>query len=174
MLAAAASFAAGLFAWTFLEYAIHGWIGHRLGGPAHAMHDAHHRDPGRVFAIGAWPPLAIALAAAIHFGGFGPATTLFLGTAAGFALYEIEHYRIHFVRPACGYEARLRARHLGHHYRAPARCLGVTSALWDRVFASEPEADEIARMGAAADAVAPLPSRSNLGRIVHAFGGRRR
>ncbi len=172
MIAAAGIFAAGLFAWSFLEYAIHGWLGHRMGGPVHAMHAAHHGDPGRVFAIGAWPAIAIALAAAIRFGGLGPTTIFFLGAATGFAAYEIEHYRMHFARPACRYEARMRARHLAHHGRAPERCFGVTVALWDRIFASEPEPDELARMNEAARAIAPLAGRSNLGRIIHACGGR--
>jgi sterol desaturase/sphingolipid hydroxylase (fatty acid hydroxylase superfamily) len=173
MLFGAFVFAAGWFAWTLLEYAIHGWMGHRMGGAVHRMHAAHHRDPARVFAVGAWPPVAVVLIAAVYFGGFNPATILFLGAATGFAVYEIEHYRIHFARPACAYEARLRARHLGHHYAAPARCFGVTVAWWDRIFGSEAPADELPRMTAAEPSIAPLAGRSNFGWIIRGFGLRR-
>ncbi len=173
MLFGAFVFTAGWFAWTPLEYAIHGWLGHRMNGVVHAMHDAHHRDPARVFAVGAWPPLAAALAGSVYFSGFNPATIFFLGAAAGFAAYEIEHYRIHFARPACAYEARMRARHLGHHYAAPARCFGVTVAWWDRIFGSEAPAEERARMAAAEPSLAPLAGRSNLGWIIRGCWPRR-
>jgi sterol desaturase/sphingolipid hydroxylase (fatty acid hydroxylase superfamily) len=173
MLFGAFIFAAGLFAWTLLEYAIHGWMGHRMAGAVQRMHAAHHRDPARVFAIGAWPPVAAALIAAVYFGGFSSATIFLLGAAAGFAVYEIEHYRIHFARPACAYEARMRALHLAHHYAAPGRCFGVTVAWWDRVFGSEAPARETARMIAAEPSIAPLAGRSNLGRIICRSGLRR-
>jgi hypothetical protein len=49
-------FIAGLLGWTFLEYAIHGWTGHRLATFVTPLHNVHHRDPRAVFALGAWLP----------------------------------------------------------------------------------------------------------------------
>ncbi len=48
----AAIFVLGLMAWTLLEYAIHAWLSHTFKTFATPMHEAHHREPHAVFAIG--------------------------------------------------------------------------------------------------------------------------
>lgn len=154
-------FGAGLFAWTFLEYAIHGWMGHRFATFARPLHAVHHRDPHAVFAIGAWLPAMAPLVAGAAVGPRGW-TVFYAGILAGFAAYEALHYRIHFRTPVCRAEARLRARHLVHHYCAPALCYGVTTGLWDRVFATEPDSVAAAQMAACVAQVGPLSGHSNL------------
>ena len=62
-------FAAGLFAWTLIEYVIHGVLGHAHRTFVTPLHDVHHRDPRAVFALGAWIPTAVVLAGAIAWFG---------------------------------------------------------------------------------------------------------
>ncbi len=156
-----ALFAAGLFAWTFLEYAIHGWMAHRFATFATPLHAAHHRDPHAVFAIGAWMP-SLALFITVLASGARGWAVFYGGMLAGFAAYEALHYRIHFCLPACSLEARLRTRHLVHHYCAPALCFGVTTRLWDSIFATDPDRAAVAELTARVATVAPLHGRSNL------------
>jgi|GEM_PF-795098 sterol desaturase/sphingolipid hydroxylase (fatty acid hydroxylase superfamily) len=144
-------FTLGLFTWTFVEYVIHGFMGHIYRTFVTPLHAAHHRDPHAVFTVGAWMPLALITLILLWAFGFAPATVFWLGIMAGFVTYEIEHYRIHFAQPSCAYEARLRLHHLAHHRAAPNACFGVTSRLWDRIFGSEPEP---ARMTAMENSVA--------------------
>ncbi len=161
--------AAGLFAWTLLEYAIHGWMGHRLRTFVTPVHAVHHHDPHAVFALGAWLPALAALLVGLACGARS-FSLIYGGLLAGFAGYEALHYRIHFCAPCCRAEARLRTRHLIHHYCAPTLCWGVTTGLWDRVFATEPGAGVAGRMGTEVARIAPLDGRSNLaapGAVLH-------
>src|SRR5437870_2844101 len=122
---------AGLFAWTFVEYVIHGWLSHTFHTFATALHAVHHRDPDAVFMIGAWLPIAAVWTVLASVFGCTSGVIFFTATLSGFIFYEAVHYRIHFCRPRGRFESRLRARHLVHHEHYPNRCLGVTSALWD-------------------------------------------
>jgi sterol desaturase/sphingolipid hydroxylase (fatty acid hydroxylase superfamily) len=88
------------------------------------------------------------------------------GVAAGFGVYEFVHYRIHFSKPSCALEGRLRARHQAHHFREPDAIFGVTTRLWDAVFGTEPEAGRMRELAIAGNAIEPLSGRSNLGRII--------
>ncbi|HTW88807.1 MAG TPA: sterol desaturase family protein [Candidatus Binataceae bacterium] len=157
---------AGLLAWTFLEYAIHGWMSHRFFTFATPLHQVHHHDPAAVFAVGAWLPTAAVFSALLIGFGMTPAIAFICGLIGGFVIYEAVHYRLHFASPANHYEERLRTRHLAHHLAMNDRCLGVTSALWDRVFGTEPRPHEMAAVAALLDAVEPIAGRSNLGRII--------
>src|SRR5260370_17352723 len=129
-------------------------MGHRNRTCVSWLHALHHRAPRAVFALGAWIPVAIVRSAGWAIFGAAPAVIFLGGVAAGFAGYEFVHYRIHFSRPSCALEERLRARHLAHHFREPDAIFGVTSRLWDVVFGTKPEA---ARMRHLANPVAPLP-----------------
>lgn len=165
-------FGAGMFAWTFLEYAIHGWMSHRFVTFATSLHQVHHRDPAAVFAVRAWLPTAAVLAGLLIGFGLTPAIVLICGLMAGFVMYEAVHYRLHFASPASRYEARLRTRHLAHHLAMLDRCLGVTSPLWDRVFGTEPRQHEITAIAGRLGVVEPIAGKSNLGRIIEAsFSG---
>jgi sterol desaturase/sphingolipid hydroxylase (fatty acid hydroxylase superfamily) len=156
-----ATFAFGLFAWTFLEYTIHGILSHIFKTFATPLHYEHHRDPHAVFSAGAWLPFG--LVSLIVFGIFGltPKTTIWLGIITGFLGYEFLHYRIHFARPLCAIEDRLRTRHLAHHFRAPNQIFGVTNRIWDRAFGSEPEEPRLAQMQATVAMIQPLSGPSN-------------
>src|SRR5215469_7487400 len=133
-----ALFVAGVFVWTFLEYLIHGWLSHTFRTFAMPLHAVHHRDAHAVFAVRAWLPIALIWTAMALLFGWTPGVILFAGAAAGFAGYEAVHYRLHFRHPLGRLENYLRSRHLVHHEYYPDRCFGVTSALWDLVFGTEP------------------------------------
>jgi len=159
-------FVCGLFAWTFIEYLIHAWLSHTFKTFATPLHEAHHRDPHAVFAVGAWLPIAVSLLLAVTLFGAVPPTIFFSGLVAGFAIYEAFHYRLHFCAPLSAAEAHLRARHLAHHYRDPARNFGVTCQLWDLAFGTELVGRDMEYLRDAAASVAPLDGPSNLGRLL--------
>jgi len=156
---------AGLSAWTFLEYLIHGWLSHRFHTFASPLHAAHHRDPDAVFAVGAWIPITIVWVLLLVIFGWTSAVVIVTGTVLGFVVYEAIHYRLHFCRPAGRAESYLRRRHLAHHEYYPDKCFGVTSALWDLAFGTEPTGDEIKRCEGLA-CRPPSNGRSNLNKLV--------
>jgi sterol desaturase/sphingolipid hydroxylase (fatty acid hydroxylase superfamily) len=147
MLFDALLFAAGLFAWTIVEYVIHGVLGHAHRTFVTALHDVHHRDPRAVFALGAWIPTAVVMIGTWAMFGWAPGVIFYGGIVCGFAGYEYVHYRIHFARPSCALEARLRARHLAHHMNEPDAIFGVTSRIWDVAFGTEPSPDRMREPG---------------------------
>ncbi len=159
-------FVAGLFAWTLLEYFIHGVLGHAHRTFVTPLHNVHHRDPRAVFALGAWIPTAIVLAGALVWFGLAPGVIFCGGIVCGFSVYEYVHYRIHFAMPSSAVEARLRARHLAHHLREPDAIFGVTTRIWDVVFGTEPRPERMRELAAAGAMVAPLSGTSNLGSVI--------
>jgi sterol desaturase/sphingolipid hydroxylase (fatty acid hydroxylase superfamily) len=159
-------FVAGLFAWTLLEYVIHGVLAHSHRTFVTPLHNEHHVDPRAVFAMRAWIPTAIVLIVLLTIFGMVPGVIFLFGIVAGFAVYEWLHYRIHFATPANAFEARLRARHLAHHMKEPDAIFGVTTRLWDVVFGTEPAPDRMRELEAAGASVAPLSGSSNLGRVI--------
>jgi sterol desaturase/sphingolipid hydroxylase (fatty acid hydroxylase superfamily) len=154
-------FGAGLLTWTFLEYAVHGWMSHRFATFVVPFHQVHHRDPRAVFALGAWLPALLPLLIGAARGARGW-TIFYGGILAGFAAYEVLHYRMHFCAPSCRAEARMRTRHLIHHYSAPTLCLGITTELWDRVFRTTAGGANGALLAARVASIAPLEGPSNL------------
>lgn len=166
MLVDAIWFAEGVFAWTIVEYVVHGVLGHAHRTFVTPLHDVHHRDPHAVFALGAWIPTVIVLVGAVAWFGLTPGVIFFGGIVCGFAIYECVHYRIHFATPSCAVEERLRARHLAHHLREPDAIFGVTTRIWDVVFGTEPAPERMHELAATGAQVAPLAGASNLGRVV--------
>jgi sterol desaturase/sphingolipid hydroxylase (fatty acid hydroxylase superfamily) len=166
MLVDALAFVGGLFAWTIVEYVIHGVLGHAHRTFVTGLHEVHHRDPHAVFALGAWIPTAVVLAGAISWFGLAPGVIFYGGIVCGFGVYEYLHYRIHFASPASELEARLRARHLAHHTREPDAIFGVTTRIWDVVFGTEPSPERMRELAAAGARVAVLSGPSNLERVI--------
>jgi dihydroceramide fatty acyl 2-hydroxylase len=162
-----AIFILGLFAWTFIEYVVHGWLSHTFSTFVTAIHDVHHRDAHAIFTIGAWLPIAILWTAGIALFWFDSGMVFFTGAVTGFIAYETIHYRIHFSQPLCAIEERLGARHLMHHRGAPNRYFGVTLPLWDLIFATEPQSG-MDRLRAAVSDTARLSDRTNI-RLLFSF-----
>ncbi|MGH7913613.1 MAG: sterol desaturase family protein [Candidatus Binataceae bacterium] len=154
-------FSAGLLTWTFLEYAIHRWMGHRFATFVTPLHHVHHRDPRAVFALGAWLPALLPLLIGAALGARGY-TVFYGGILAGFAIYELLHYRMHFRVPICEAEARIRTRHLIHHYCAPTLYFGVTTSLWDHVLGTTARGSDAAALAARVASITPLAGPSNV------------
>jgi len=159
-------FVAGLFAWTLVEYVIHGVLAHAHRTFVTPLHNEHHVDPRAVFAMRAYIPTAVVLIVLVTIFGMAPGMIFLFGIVAGFAIYEFVHYRIHFATPSIALEARLRARHLAHHLREPDAIFGVTTPIWDRVFGTEPDPVRMRELAAAGARVEPLSGSSNLGRAI--------
>ena len=162
MIERVAWFVAGVFIWTFLEYLIHGWLSHTFQTFATPLHALHHRDAHAVFTIRAWIPIALIWTILFICLRWSPWMILLSGAVAGFAGYEAEHYRIHFRRPRGPVEDFLRSRHLVHHEYHSNRCFGVTSALWDLVFGTEPMGIEMTGLCELTRCSPPLTGRTNL------------
>lgn len=145
---------AGILAWPFVEYLVHGVLSHRWRTFASPMHWGHHVDPRAVFTSpAAWVPAALGLWAAGSL-AVGPATAgaFTAGLVAGFLRYEVAHWRIHFREPRTPHERLMRLHHLAHHFRDPGAYHGVTTRFWDRVLGTLP-----ADRGQAYRAVAEVP-----------------
>lgn len=135
------AFVAGLFLWTFLEYAIHNWVGHIPKGRHHLSreHLAHHKQtnyftPGVRKAIAATPVLSLTALAVWPFAGLALGVTVAAGLAAGWTAYEVLHRRIHTHAPLNAYGRWARRHHLHHHFTRPFKNHGVTTPIWDLVF----------------------------------------
>lgn len=136
-LAMGAGVAAGLVAWSPLEYALHRFVLHRL--PLfEGWHLEHHRQPTALIyipsVVGAaliglvvWVPAWALLGPWI-----GGAVTL--GALTGYLAYTLTHHALHHGSSRIGWLQRRKYWHAKHHRLAHGCCFGVTSGFWDRVF----------------------------------------
>ncbi len=158
-------FVLGGAAWTASEYVIHRFVGHGpkrtpkesvlerltpsgLAAEFNREHLAHHTDPS-YFA----PTTRKLAAAAAVIPTMGAALTPFVGPrrAISFALgfgavygaYEVMHRRIHTHAPRGSYGRWMRRHHLYHHHRTPRANHGVTTPIWDRVFGTQSELEQV-------------------------------
>lgn len=134
----------GCLLWSPSEYVLHRFAMHsRAGhGPVAGEHRRHHRDPEATSAplrtllhLGVY---TVALLAALGLAQLVPlavAIGLSGGYAAGFAGYEILHWRSHHREPRWRYTIWLRRHHFSHH-RHGRTAFGVTSPAWDRLFST--------------------------------------
>jgi sterol desaturase/sphingolipid hydroxylase (fatty acid hydroxylase superfamily) len=133
-------FVAGLAAWPFVEYLVHGVLSHRLHTPISKMHASHHRDVRCVFT----PRSAAAGVATLLFLGLWPvlgplqAGASVAGLVVAFIRYEWVHYAIHFRTPRDARETLRRQHHFAHHYVNPGAYFGVTNRFTDKLFGSLP------------------------------------
>ena len=133
---------AGCLVWTFSEYIMHRYVGHKKGGTSSVSleHQAHHRDPYH-FTKARKKALTAAVVATIltplsifAFGGVVGATFT-VGFFGRYLSYEVLHRRIHTHGPKPNVYSRwLRTHHLYHHFGNPRMNHGVTTPLWDAVF----------------------------------------
>ncbi len=135
------SFGLGAFFWTFAEYAIHNWAGHKGRGKNEFSreHMTHHRKKG--YFSPAFKKIQAALAAVVVVGI--PSVLLVgpvLGSAftTGFILmwmgYEYVHRICHTDAPTTAYGRWARKSHFLHHFMYANSNFGVTTPLWDFVF----------------------------------------
>jgi len=149
-----AAFVGGAFLWSFTEYAMHNWRGHKGKGknPFSREHLAHHADSdyftptykkvrtASVVTLLVLPPLAWA-------GGLPFGVALVAGFLASYIGYEVLHRRIHTHPPTGPYGRWARKHHFYHHFSRPNLNHGVTSPIWDVVFGTL-ERPEVVRVPA--------------------------
>lgn len=131
---------AGALGWTFSEYAIHNWVGHKTRGRTEFSreHLAHHRDETyftptlRKARAAATVLVPLGLALGWVAGAAGLAFTL--GYTVMYVAYEVLHRRTHTHAPRNRYARWARRHHLHHHHRNANANHGVTSPVWDWVF----------------------------------------
>lgn len=173
----AVAFAAlGAFAWSLGEYVIHRFLMHEQGGRGlpSREHLLHHADPeenpGRPLL--SW--FGIIVVGVAIFGSAGwllnhlwslpllVASAPLVGWLAGYGFYERVHNRAHTHAPRGAYGRWVRRHHFHHHHGHPMANHGVTTPLWDRVFATLERADRIR-----------VPRRQAMPWLVHADGALR-
>lgn len=141
--------AAGLFAWSFIEWILHR-AAHlsvknsavsRFQQQAHMRHHRHPHDVERsVVKLRGSVPLAAFLFAlsCVGFAHTGAAVLFHSGLVLGYLSYETVHLASHanWRFPGLNY---LTDYHRRHHFGSWGTTFGVTSPLWDWVFGTLPE-----------------------------------
>ncbi len=137
------AFGLGAAGWTLLEYLLHRFVFHgrsatRLGAKEHRQHHAKvdYFAPWWQKALAAMAATAIALPLAITIGGAANGSSFTAGFIAMYLSYEVLHRRAHTRPPRGGYGRWRRRNHFAHHFADPRRAMGVTTPVWDLVFAT--------------------------------------
>ena len=131
---------AGLISWSVIEYALHRFVLHGLQ-PFRGWHEAHHERPTALICaptiLSATLIFALVFIPALLLSDLWRACALTLGVVAGYLAYAITHHATHHWRADSAWLRRRKRWHALHHHDADMpRCFGVTSPLWDHVFAS--------------------------------------
>jgi cyclopropane-fatty-acyl-phospholipid synthase len=137
--AAIAYVVAGFLIWGLLEYLLHRFVLHGVLDAPRREHAKHHAEPKAEIST---PLLVIPIGALLIdlflslFLGEGAAALLTCGIYAGYNYFAIVHHLLHHHAHALSrsrwFEAQVRF-HEAHH-RHPGRHFGISSALWDRLF----------------------------------------
>jgi sterol desaturase/sphingolipid hydroxylase (fatty acid hydroxylase superfamily) len=142
----AALFAGGVLIWSLVEYTMHRWVFHyepksTWGKRLHFMlHGVHHDYPNDSSRLVMPPAVSLPLAVIFYalfvllFGRFAPG--VFTGLLAGYLFYDTLHYATHHFSMKHGVWLWLKKYHLRHHYQDDDVGFGVTSPLWDNIFAT--------------------------------------
>lgn len=149
MLAVVLTFFAGMFVWSFFEYALHRYVFHFLAESDRAkrivyvIHGNHHeypRDKERLF----MPPVPSLIISSTLFTFFfivlwvfnasSYVFAFFPGFILGYLIYGSMHYAIHAWNPPFKWMKALWRNHHLHHYKNTEQGFGVSSTLWDHVF----------------------------------------
>jgi sterol desaturase/sphingolipid hydroxylase (fatty acid hydroxylase superfamily) len=137
-LALGCAIAAGLAAWTLLEYMLHRWVLHRVPW-IRDQHEAHHGDPKAFVGTPTWLSLpaisALVMIPSLLEWGVAVGSSFTAGLVLGYLWYAAVHYAVHHRHAAPGTAfSRLKRLHAIHHHRDAAANFGVTTPLWDHVF----------------------------------------
>lgn len=136
---------AGIFTWTFFEYAVHRFIFHynattEIGKRFHFLsHGVHHDYPQDSTRLVMPPSVSLPLAVLFFFvfrGLLGPymMAPAFVGFLMGYLVYDMSHYAVHHFNWKNAYFQRIKKHHMDHHFRDPDYGFGFTSDIWDKVF----------------------------------------
>ena len=132
---------AGGFGWSFAEYALHNWRGHKGRGKNEFSreHLAHHAKadyfaPTRKKIFAALKTVALLLPLGWLAVGMVHSALFTAGFISMYAFYELLHRRMHTHPPSGFYGRWARKHHFTHHFSRPNHNHGVSSPLWDMVF----------------------------------------
>jgi len=146
-------FLVGIFIWTLAEYTLHRFIFHfpprtpqmeRITFLFHGVHHAYPQDRTRLVMP---PVVSIPLAILFYilfslvFSWIGAQQWLyptFSGFIIGYLIYDLTHYATHHFPMRSNWAKWLKRYHMQHHYKTPNARFGVSSPLWDFVFATYP------------------------------------
>lgn len=133
----------GLAAWTAIEYALHRFVLHGLQ-PFKRWHVAHHQRPSAL--MGTPTVLSATLFVLLVFlptwwaGGLWRACALTMGLLMGYLAYSLMHHAMHHRTSQWpnlnNWLHQHKQWHARHHQSTTPCCYGVTSTMWDHVFAS--------------------------------------
>lgn len=130
--------AAGLCAWTLLEYVLHRLVLHRVE-PFRGWHLQHHLHPDVpmrtpvIFSLMLILPVA-GLPLLLH-DYMGPVAAFSFGLLLGHLLQEIVHHRLHKAsRPVGTWLSARWHEHDFHHHRDEHLAYGTLTGFWDWVF----------------------------------------
>jgi sterol desaturase/sphingolipid hydroxylase (fatty acid hydroxylase superfamily) len=132
------SVCAGMFAFSFIEYAIHRWMFHSPASFMSPLHDAHHDAPVDATALPCITSAVVALASwAVMYPLAGAGVTSFFlcGVMTGYFWYAVLHHLEHHISINSLPSRWLQRRWATHsvHHRLPHTNFGVTTSLWDRL-----------------------------------------
>lgn len=144
------SFLVGWCCWSFSEYIMHRFVGHKKGSKqAFAKeHIRHHATAGyftpmpKKIWLSARVLIPMWLVAALVFGPI-VGTSWIAGFTCSYITYETTHYVFHTYPPRTRVGAWLRKHHFWHHYHNPNRNHGVTSPIWDFAFGTRVPAEKV-------------------------------
>ena len=133
---------AGAASWWILEYLLHRFVGHSKNSRAEfAREHRRHHALGDYFAptskkIAYAAPVILTVGVALSwlFGVRGAAFTV--GLTGMYAAYETFHRRLHTHAPRGAFGRWARRHHFHHHFMNPASNHGVTTPIFDVVFAT--------------------------------------
>ena len=160
--ASAALVLLGLASWSLLEYLIHRFVLHGVA-PFSGWHERHHLRPtGLVSAptlLSATLLAVLVFLPALALGGLLASSAFFLGVLAGYLAYALVHHATHHWRAESAWSRRRKRWHALHHrHAADGCCYGVTSGLWDHVFATRPHTPEALKSPGSNSGENPPPS----------------
>jgi hypothetical protein len=128
----------GAASWTATEYVLHRFTMHAMRGRGvpSVEHLKHHADvtyfsPATKKIASAAATTVVAFPVTAALAGRRWATAFTGGLIAMYFGYEVAHRRTHTHPPRNRYGRWARRNHLHHHFGAPMRNFGVTTALWD-------------------------------------------
>lgn len=136
----------GLLIWSLIEYLLHRFLFHMSTHTAwqsnlqFLLHENHHQDPkdfyrglmplfpAIIFGITIWT-LLFSLVPEI------PGRALYFGMICGYLTYDYLHFSFHHLNIKTRWWKALQRNHLFHHGH-PDLCFGVSSPVWDHIFAT--------------------------------------
>lgn len=143
----------GIIFWTLFEYLMHRYFFHLeskysiLNKLVYMLHGIHHkfpRDRERMI----MPPFPGLLIMGILFLIFnlimGNLNFIFLaGIITGYLVYSFIHFSIHSFKPPFKIFRKLWMHHIDHHYKNGEKGFGVSSPLWDIIFGTMPNGENL-------------------------------